>query len=104
MNYNLDGKDCQPCSSGTVPTPSKLSCQCPPGSIMTEITPLGIQCQTCPAGLYPSASSLECVSCQTPPCCPAGSVYRTRNVDGSIFIDASNSSDAQSDQCLACVK
>ncbi|KAK5973221.1 MecKel-Gruber Syndrome (MKS) [Trichostrongylus colubriformis] len=102
--YNARTLSCQPCSNGTVPSASKLSCQCPPGSVIIDIAPTGIQCQECPTGLYPSPSSLECVPCKTPPCCPSGSVYVARNANGASSIATSNSSDARNGQCLPCVK
>uniref|UniRef100_A0A7I4YZN0 Meckelin n=1 Tax=Haemonchus contortus TaxID=6289 RepID=A0A7I4YZN0_HAECO len=102
--FNARTLSCQPCLTGTVPAASKLSCECPPGSIITEITPVGIQCRACPTGLYASPSSLECISCQTPPCCPADSIYRTRNADGSSLLPPSNTTVAQNGQCVTCVK
>ncbi|PIO71411.1 hypothetical protein TELCIR_06693 [Teladorsagia circumcincta] len=66
--FNARTLSCQPCSSGTVPTPSKLSCQCPPGSIINEITPVGIQCQACPAGTQPNIDGTACQPCSTLDC------------------------------------
>ncbi|VDO29921.1 unnamed protein product [Haemonchus placei] len=102
--FNARTLSCQPCLADTVPSTSKLSCECPPGSIILEITPVGIQCRACPTGLYASPSSLECISCQTPPCCPADSIYRTRNADGSSLLAASNTTAAQNGQCFTCVE
>ncbi|EPB67741.1 hypothetical protein ANCCEY_13168 [Ancylostoma ceylanicum] len=98
--FNARTLSCQQCADGTVPKASKRGCQCPAGSIIQTITPKSITCQKCPEGLYSSPSGLECIPCPSPPCCPAGSIYKNL-VDQSA---SPTSSTVDRTQCVACKK
>ncbi|KJH52381.1 hypothetical protein DICVIV_01473, partial [Dictyocaulus viviparus] len=106
LPHKLNEDNCAACSNGTVPSASRFSCQCPEDSVIIKVTPNGLQCQQCAQGLYPSSDRLECLPCKSSNCCPKGSVYNNRNVDGSLLnsmINDANSTIPQDNLCVKCL-
>ncbi|WKY12342.1 hypothetical protein Q1695_003711 [Nippostrongylus brasiliensis] len=103
--FNPRHLSCVPCVNGTVPSASKLTCECPQGSIISTITATGMLCKPCPQGSYPSPSRLVCISCPNPPCCPASFVLPIRNADGSVFGSTTDldSNATGTHDCIKCV-